>query len=201
MFRNVVADLRSTVHSNYTGIQFWGRVIGKGLFAPNVHVVLLYRLSVVLYRFLPSRPLAFLVRSMTVVWGGTEIHPATSIGPGLFLVHSHKVVIGPGVRIGSNARIGHGVTIAGDTGQVGTRSKVGIPVLGDDVTVALDSIVLGPVTVGDGAFIGAQSLVLHDVPARSVVRGSPAAVVRYLDETPADDPADDPADNPAGEPA
>jgi serine O-acetyltransferase len=181
MFRNVVADLRSTVHSNYPGIHFWGRVIGKGLFSPAVHVVLIYRLSVVCYRFLPTRPLAFLLRSVTVVWGGTEIHPATDIGPGLCLVHSHKVVIGPGVRIGANARIGHGVTIAGDTGQVGSRSRTGIPVLGDDVTIALDSIVLGPVTIGDGAFVGAQSLVLHDVPARSVVRGSPATVVRYLD--------------------
>jgi serine O-acetyltransferase len=181
MFRNVVADLRSTVHSNYPGIHFWGRVLGKGLFAPAVHVVLLYRLSVVCYRFLPTRPLAFLLRSVTVVWGGTEIHPATDIGPGLCLVHSHKVVIGPGVRIGANARIGHGVTIAGDTGQVGSRSRTGIPVLGDNVTIALDSIVLGPVTIGDGAFVGAQSLVLHDVPAHSVVRGSPAKVVRYLD--------------------
>jgi acetyltransferase-like isoleucine patch superfamily enzyme len=62
-------------------------------------------------------------------------------------------------------------------------------VIGDDVTIALDAIVLGPVTIGDGAFVAAQAMVLRDVPARSVVRGSPAAVVRMLDEpTVADDP-------------
>jgi serine O-acetyltransferase len=185
----VMADLRSTVSPYYPPLSFWARVIGKSLFAPAVHVVVMYRLSAALYKFLPTRPLAFLLRAMTTVWGGTEIHPATTIGPGLCLVHSHKVVIGPGVTIGSNARIGHGVTIAGDTGQVGSRSRVGFPVIGDDVTIALDSIVLGPVTIGDGAFVAAQAMVLRDVPARSVVRGSPAAVVRMLDEpTVADDP-------------
>ncbi len=91
-----------------------------------------------------------------------------------------KVVIGPQVRIGANARIGHGVTIAGDTGK-GFTEGTGIPVIGDDVTIALDSIVLGSVTIGDGALIAAQSLVLHDVPARSVARGSPAKVVRSAD--------------------
>jgi acetyltransferase-like isoleucine patch superfamily enzyme len=57
-------------------------------------------------------------------------------------------------------------------------------VIGDDVTIALDSIVLGPVTIGDGALIAAQSLVLHDVPAHSVARGSPAKVVRSAQHDP-----------------
>jgi serine O-acetyltransferase len=191
----VIADLRSTVSANYPPLNFWTRVIGKSLFAPAVHVVVMYRLSAALYKFVPTRPFAFLLRAMTTVWGGTEIHPATTIGPGLCLVHSHKVVIGPGVTIGSNARIGHGVTIAGDTGSIGSRTRRGFPVIGNDVTIALDSIVLGPVTVGDGAFIAAQSMVLHDVPARTVVRGSPAKVVRSLDDP--DDP-DEPGD-PRGE--
>jgi serine O-acetyltransferase len=183
VLRLVIADLRSTVSPLYPAPGYWARVIGKSLFAPAVHVVLMYRLSAALYKFLPTRPVAFLLRAMTTVWGGTEIHPATSIGPGLCLVHSHKVVIGPGVTIGANARIGHGVTIGGDTGPVGSRSRMGFPVIGDNVTIALDSIVLGPVTVGDGAFVAAQSMVLHDVPARTVVRGSPAKVVRQLDES------------------
>ncbi len=53
--------------------------------------------------------------------------------------------------------------------------------IGNNVTVALDALILGPVTVGDGAFVGAQSLVLHDVPPRTLVRGSPATVARHLD--------------------
>ncbi len=179
----MLADLRSGVSPLYPPMHYWPRVFGKALFSPTVHVVLLYRLSSALYGFLPTRPLAFLLRSVAVVWGGTEIHPSAQIGPGLCLVHSLKVVIGPQVRIGANARIGHGVTIAGDTGK-GFTEGTGIPVIGDDVTIALDSIVLGPVTIGDGALIAAQSLVLHDVPAHSVARGSPAKVVRSAQHDP-----------------
>ena len=169
------------MHTNYgSGLGFWVRVAGKALTSPAAQVAVLFRLSQVLYRWLPTRPLAFVLRGMTVVWGGTEIHPGATIGPGLLLVHSQKVIIGPGVTIGRNARIGQGVTIAGDKGPPAPGSRQGIPVLGDDVTVAVDAIVLGPVTIGDGAVVGAQSLVLHDVPAGAVVRGSPATVVRYV---------------------
>ena len=180
LLRTVTADLRALVHSNYgSGPGFWLRVAGKALTSPAAQVVVLVRISQVLYRWLPTRPLAFVLRGLTVVWGGTEIHPSASIGPGLHLVHSQKVIIGPGVTIGRNARIGQGVTIAGDKGPPAPGSRQGIPVLGDDVTVALDAAVLGPVTIGDGATVGAKSLVLHDVPAGAVVRGTPAKVVRY----------------------
>ena len=184
LLRTVKADLGALVHRNYgSGPGFWLRVAGKALTSPAAHVVVLVRVSQVLYRWLPTRPLAFVLRGLTVVWGGTEIHPGTTIGPGLHLVHSQKVIIGPGVTIGRNARIGQGVTIAGDKGPPAPGSRQGIPVLGDDVTIALDAAVLGPVTIGDGAVVGAKSLVLHDVPAGAVVRGTPATVVRYLDGT------------------
>jgi serine acetyltransferase len=58
----------------------------------------------------------------------------------------------------------------------------GWPTVGDGVTIALDSIVLGPLTIGDGAFIAAQSFVVKDVPPKAVVAGSPARVVRILDD-------------------
>ncbi|MEO6606715.1 MAG: hypothetical protein ABIN55_14015, partial [Aeromicrobium sp.] len=120
-------------------------------------------------------------RGFTIVWGGTEIHPSASIGPGFCLVHSQKVVIGADVRIGRDVRISHGVSIGGDTGRGGPGEPVGSPVLGNDVTVSLDSIILGPVTVGDGAVVGAQALVVRDVPAFAVVAGSPARVVRIIE--------------------
>lgn len=183
LVETIKSDLRAQVSANYgDGVGFWVRVLGKSLVSPAAHVVVLFRLSQLLYRSPLARPLAFALRGLTVVWGGTEIHPSTAIGPGLCLVHSQKVIIGPGVTIGRNARLGQGVTIAGDKGPVAPGSRQGFPVIGDDVTVALDAVVLGPVTIGDGAFVAAQSLVLHDVPAGAVVRGSPAAVVRYADD-------------------
>lgn len=179
----IKADLRAQVHTNYgNGIAFWIRVIGKSIASPAVHVTVMVRVSQALYRWPLTRPLSFVIRGLTVVWGGTEIHPDTHIGPGLCIVHSQKVIIGPGVTIGRNFRIGQGVTIAGDKGPVAPGSRQGFPVIGDDVTVSMDAIVLGPVHVGNGAFVGAQSLVLRDVPACTMVRGSPATVTRHLDQ-------------------
>ena len=183
LLESIKADLRAQVHTNYgTGFAFWVRVIGKSIASPAVHVTMMVRVSQALYRSPLTRPLSFVLRGLAVVWGGTEIHPNTQIGPGLCIVHSQKVIIGPGVTIGRNFRIGQGVTIAGDKGPIMPGSRQGFPVIGDDVTVSIDAIVLGPVQVGDGAFVGAQSMVLRDVPARTMVRGSPAAVVRHLDE-------------------
>ena len=184
LLQTVKEDLRVLVHPNHgSGLGFWARVAAKALVSPAVHVVVLVRISQLLYAWLPTRPLSFVLRGVTVVWGGTEIHPSATMRAGLTLVHCQKVIIGPGVTIGRNVRIQQGVTIAGDKGPRAPGSRQGVPVIGDDVTIALDAVVLGPVTIGDGAFVGAQSLVLHDVPPRAVVRGSPATVARYVDGT------------------
>lgn len=173
------ADITSHIDETHaTPIPVWARVLGKVALSPALHVVLAFRLSHVLAQFLPTRPLAFVLRTLAVVWGGTEIHPDADIGPGLCLVHSQKVIIGRGVRIGAHARIHQGVTLAGDPGRGSTNAVFGWPVLGDRVTVGADAIVMGPVQVGDGAVIGAQALVLHDVPAGATVVGSPARVIR-----------------------
>ena len=192
MFRNVTADLRSHVHPNYTGYHYWIRVIAKALFTPAIHVTVLYRISAALYRFPLTMPLAFPLRTFAIIWAGTEIHPSVRIGPGLCIVHSQKVVIGPGVVIGSNLRIHHGCTIAGDLGR-GVEPSTACPVLGDDITIGLDAYVMGPVTVGDGAIIGAQSLVNKDVEPYTLVAGSPAKLIRNLaDPTPVDGDGPDP---------
>lgn len=181
LLKTIVVDVRSNVDpSRRAGLDYWARVFGKLLFAPAVQVVVIFRISAALYRFKLTRPFAFILRSFTIVWGGTEIHPGAVIGPGLSLVHSQKILIGEGVRIGRDARISHGVSIGGDTGR-GASGLTGWPVLGDGVTIALDSIVLGPVTIGDGAVICAQSFVVRDVPAHAMVAGSPARVVRLID--------------------
>jgi serine O-acetyltransferase len=180
VLRTILADLRSHVSSNYTGLFYWSAVFGKALLNPAIHVTILYRIGSTLYRVPVLRPVSFLLRSVSVVWGGTEIHPSAQIGPGLCLVHSMKIVIGPGVRIGANARISHGVSIGSVTGP--TAGERGLPVIGDNVVVALDAVIMGPVNVGDGAVVSVGSLVVRDVPARAVVAGSPARTVRRLDD-------------------
>ena len=181
LLRTVKADLRALVHSNYgSGPGFWLRVAAKALTSPAAHVVVLVRISQLLYRWLPTRPLAFVLRGLTVVWGGTEIHPGTTIGPGLHLVHSQKVIIGPGRhdrpqrpdRPGRDDRRRQGAAGArvapghpGARRRRHDRARRSSPRTGDDRRRCRR---------------GAKSLVLHDVPAGAVVRGTPATVVRYV---------------------
>ncbi|MGI8803250.1 MAG: serine O-acetyltransferase [Solirubrobacteraceae bacterium] len=92
-----------------------------------------------------------------------------SIGPGLVINHGFGSVL-MARSIGADCFISHGVTL-------GLSNKGGPPVIGDRVTLHVGAVVIGPVTVGDGAIVGANSLVLGDVPPGAVVVGSPARVV------------------------
>jgi serine O-acetyltransferase len=100
---------------------------------------------------------------------GAELPPQVRCGPGLVLRHAGRgVVIHPGVRIGSNARIYHRVTL-------GVADHGGPPTLGDDVYLGVGASVLGELRIGDGARIGAGAVVVtRDVPAHHVAVGVPA---------------------------
>jgi serine O-acetyltransferase len=175
----IEADLRAHVDvTDHAGASFWLWALGKSLLAPQVHAVFLYRLSHLAYTT-PLRPLAFVLRTIAVVWSGAEIHPGARFGPGLALVHSNGVCIGFGVRAGRNCRIHQGVTL-GEPG-IGRRGRAaGVPAIGDDVMLGAHAVVLGDVVVGDGAVVGANSVVTRDVPANTLVAGAPARVVRQL---------------------
>jgi serine O-acetyltransferase len=105
---------------------------------------------------------------------GIEIHPAASIGEGLFIDHGMGVVIGETAEIGSNVTLYQGVTLGGTGFQTGKRH----PTVGDDVTVGSGAKLLGPISVGDRAKIGANSVVIHDVPVGATVVGNPGHPVR-----------------------
>ena len=118
--------------------------------------------------FVP-RFLSQLARFLT----GIEIHPGALIGAGLFIDHGMGVVIGETAIVGDNVLLFHGVTLGSVDDRLGRRH----PGLGDGVVVGAGAKILGPLDVGSGARIGAQAVVLADVPANATAVGIPARVV------------------------
>lgn len=108
-------------------------------------------------------------------WTGTEIHPGARIGKGVFIDHAAGVVIGESAVVGDNVTLFQGVTL-GATGNEKTWKRH--PTLETGVFVGSGARILGPVTVGKNARIGAGSVVLKDVPSNATVAGVPARVVR-----------------------
>jgi serine O-acetyltransferase len=116
------------------------------------------------------RLLAYLTRSVT----GVEIHPAAEIGREFFIDHGSGVVIGETAEIGERVTLYQGVTLGGTGFQRGKRH----PTLGDNVTVGSGAKLLGPIAVGDGAKIGANTVVIEDVPPGATVVGNPGHPVK-----------------------
>ena len=146
------------------------------------HALLFYRLAHWLDRhripFLP-RALSQFGRFLT----GIEIHPGAIIGSGLFIDHGMGVVVGETTEIGDNVTLFQGVTLGGTGKQRGKRH----PTIGSHVVVGAGAKVLGPITIGDYVKIGANSVVLQDVPDHSTVVGIPGRIVRIKDERVADE--------------
>src|SRR4051794_7206844 len=117
---------------------------------------------------------------------GVEIHPAAEIGRALFIDHGAGVVIGETAEIGRNVTLYQGVTLGGTGFQRGKRH----PTVGDDVVVGSGAKLLGPIEVGSRAKIGANSVVIHDVPANSTVVGNPGHPVRVDGKRPEGPDAD-----------
>src|SRR5215212_5997700 len=114
--------------------------------------------------------LAYVSRMTT----GVEIHPAAQIGDGLFIDHGAGVVIGETAEIGDNVTLYQGVTLGGTGFARGKRH----PTVDDDVVIGSGAKLLGPIHVGAKSKIGANSVVIHDVPPNSTVVGNPGHPVR-----------------------
>jgi len=116
------------------------------------------------------RVIVYAIRALT----GIEIHPGARIGRDLFIDHGSGVVIGETAEIGDRVTIYQGVTLGGTGFQRGKRH----PTVGDSVTIGSGAKLLGPITVGRGAKVGANTVVVSDVPERATVVGNPGHIVR-----------------------
>jgi serine O-acetyltransferase len=146
------------------------------------HALLFYRLA----HWLVKRRIPFLPRALSQFARfitGIEIHPGAIIGSGLFIDHGMGVVVGETTEIGDNVTLFQGVTLGGTGKQRGKRH----PTVGSHVVVGAGAKVLGPITIGDYVKIGANSVVLQDVPDHSTVVGIPGRIVRIKDERVADE--------------
>jgi serine O-acetyltransferase len=140
---------------------------------PGFHAILLHRLAHWLWNNhmkLLARVLSHISRFLT----GIEIHPGAKIGKGFFIDHGMGVVIGETSEIGDNVTIYHGVTLGGTSF---TRSKRH-PTIENNVIIGAGAKILGPLTVGANSKIGANSVVIVDVPPSSTVVGIPGKIVR-----------------------
>jgi serine O-acetyltransferase len=151
----------------------------------GVQALLGHRVAHALYE--AGVPLAprFLANVLRVVTG-IEIHPAARIGRALFIDHGAGVVVGETAEIGDDVTLYQGVTLGGTGFARGKRH----PTVGDDVVIGSGAKVLGPVAVGERAKIGANSVVIHDVPANSTVVGNPGHPVRVDGKRPTGPDAD-----------
>ena len=140
------------------------------LLATQWHALRLYRLSVRLDKAkMPT--LAVLCLQVGKLLSGIEIDHGAEIGEGTVFIHGNGIVIGTGAKVGRECRIFHQVTI-------GTQDGKTYPTVGDRVTCYPGAKIIGDITIGDDAVIGANAVVLHDVATGAVVAGNPAVVIR-----------------------
>jgi len=140
---------------------------------PGLHSIVLHRLAHSLFvlniPFLPR----FISQAMRF-FTGIEIHPGAAIGKGFFIDHGTGVVIGETTIIGDNVTLYQGVTLGGTGKEKGKRH----PTLGNSIVVGTGAKVLGNITIGDNSYIGANAVVIKDVPPNSTVVGVPGRITK-----------------------
>lgn len=168
MFSGVRADIHAIFERDPAA-----RSVVEVLFAyPGLHALLIYRFAHWLWvhrMFFLGRLTSHAGRFFT----GIEIHPGALIGRTFFIDHGMGVVVGETAEIGDNVTLYHGVTLGGTSWKKGKRH----PTIGNNVVIGTGAKVLGPVRIGDNTRIGANSVVVNDIPPNSVVVGIPGKIV------------------------
>lgn len=165
--RLILADLRAKAAWNYERTD--RKAVLKVLLTDGTPAMVWYRLMQAARRWRLT-PLEMLFNRANAIFCDCIIGRGAEFGPGFVLIHCGGVVINGTVRGGSNVRLEHQVTIGAERRQS--------PVLGDDVFVGAGAKILGAVRIGTGAKIGANAVVLTDIPDHATAVGIPAKVVR-----------------------
>src|SRR6202041_3301495 len=139
---------------------------------PGVHAIWGHRISHWLWNR-GARVAARVFAELTRILTGVEIHPGAVLGAGLFIDHATGVVIGETAEVGDDVTIFHGVTLGGTGADTGKRH----PTIGDRVIIGAGAKILGAIKVGDDSRIGANSVVVKEVPSSAVVVGVPGQII------------------------
>jgi len=156
-------DVAAKAHWNYGACGT--RAMLRAFFTDGTAAVILYRLMQASRHAGLSKTEMFF-NKLNTVFSQCIIGRGAEFGPGLVIIHSQGVVINGAVTGGRNLRIEHQVTIGAEKGKS--------PRLGDDIFIGCGAKIVGPVVVGDGVRVGANAVVVHDVPPQSTVVGIPA---------------------------
>lgn len=156
----------------YTGSRRLSVLLRYMFFTSGFRYVYLFRKTQNSKYFLQRILWQFLLRQ-TMLRTGIQIPPQTIIDKGFRIVHFGNIVINPASVIGKNFNIAQGVTIGSAEGK-----NKGVPIIGDNVCIQPNAVVVGGITVGDNAFIGPNAFVNIDVPDGCIALGNPAVIIK-----------------------
>ena len=171
MFRHIKEDIASVFERDPAARSTWEVVTCY----PGFHALVLHRVS----HWVWEHDFKWLGRFMSHMgrWlTGIEIHPGATIGRRFFIDHGMGVVIGETAHIGNDVTLYHGVTLGGTSWSKGKRH----PTLLDGVVIGAGAKIIGPITIGEGARVGSNAVVVKDIPAGATAVGIPARII--LDE-------------------
>ncbi|MCL2485054.1 MAG: serine O-acetyltransferase [Endomicrobia bacterium] len=173
MFKLLREDVKNIFHQD-PAARSWLEVL---FCYPGLHAVIFHRFAHKIWKFkfyFLARFTSHISRFLT----GIEIHPGAKIGRRLFIDHGMGVVIGETSEVGDDVLIYKGVLLGGTS----LEKKKRHPTVGNNVVLGSNAIVLGAITIGDNARIGAASVVTHDVPANSTAVGVPARIKQHSEK-------------------
>ena len=157
----------------YTGRYSSRLLLRNILFNPGFRFTFFMRRLAASHRLSPMRLVYKLLHRRYTFKYGIQVEARTSIGEGLCIRHFGTIIVNPRARIGKNCNIHQGVTI----GQTNRGKSIGAPVIGNEVWMGPNAVIVGGITIGNNVLIAPNSYVNFDVPDNSVVMGNPATII------------------------